>query len=205
MTQVIRSPNPSGPPSSITDGQQSSALPSSSGQQSSSTQVNNPANPGVASSSSPPDTNPNRMQTRSQKQIPTVRFEPSSGTSKTAPVSSIPKPNGENGRPGRGGYSLRTVLGWDAKEYKNAQEFVKDLVETMLPKNAYTPFTSQSLEVLDPLREKMVEKFPQLRQYEDNWATDDFIRTVLKYRQLQLRTRKLRVQAAQAQAIIDMQ
>ena len=29
----------------------------------------------------------------------------------------IPKPNGEAGRPGRGGYNLEDALGWHAKEY----------------------------------------------------------------------------------------
>lgn len=30
----------------------------------------------------------------------------------------IPKPPGEASRPGRGGYTLRVVLGWNPKDYK---------------------------------------------------------------------------------------
>ncbi|KAK7434819.1 hypothetical protein VKT23_020006 [Stygiomarasmius scandens] len=33
----------------------------------------------------------------------------------------IPKPNGELGRPGRGGYSLKKALKWDDKLYNNAK------------------------------------------------------------------------------------
>ncbi|KAK7448414.1 hypothetical protein VKT23_013678 [Stygiomarasmius scandens] len=159
--------------------------------------------PDSFSKQSPNQPNDSGMRTRSQKQTATVSV-PSAGEP-SAMEASIPKPDGENGRPGRGGYSLKTVLGWDPKEYKKAQEHIRGLVENMLPKNVHTSFTSQPPEVLNPLRKKMVEKFPQLRQYEDNWATDDFIRGALKYRQLQLKNRKLRMQAAQGQAIINMQ
>lgn len=30
----------------------------------------------------------------------------------------IPKPEGENGRPGRGGYNLEVALGWDSKTFR---------------------------------------------------------------------------------------
>jgi hypothetical protein len=30
----------------------------------------------------------------------------------------IPKPEGENGRPGRGGYNLELALGWDSKAFR---------------------------------------------------------------------------------------
>ncbi|KAK7434492.1 hypothetical protein VKT23_020176 [Stygiomarasmius scandens] len=150
------------------------------------------------SSNQPNDTG---MRTRSQKQVPTVRIQ----SPDKAPSTLIPKPDGENGRPGRGGYALKTVLNWDPKEYKKVQDFVRELVNTTLPKNVHTPFTSQPTTVLDPLRKQMIEKFPRLRQYEDNWAADDFIRAALKSRQIQLKNRKLRVQAAQGQAVLDMQ
>lgn len=31
----------------------------------------------------------------------------------------IPKPDGEAGRPGRGGYNLEQALGWEAKKYQS--------------------------------------------------------------------------------------
>lgn len=45
----------------------------------------------------------------------------SDGGLSTSRGTSIPKPEGENGRPNRGGYSLSKVLGWNAKEYRAAQ------------------------------------------------------------------------------------
>lgn len=39
----------------------------------------------------------------------------------TLQETSIPKPEGENGRPNRGGYTLSKVLGWPAKDYRAAQ------------------------------------------------------------------------------------
>ena len=33
-------------------------------------------------------------------------------------VQLIPKPNGEAGRPGRGGYNVEESLGWPTKEYR---------------------------------------------------------------------------------------
>lgn len=39
----------------------------------------------------------------------------------TATQEIILKPHGELGRPGRGGYSLRTALSWDAETYKRVQ------------------------------------------------------------------------------------
>ncbi|KAK7457783.1 hypothetical protein VKT23_010122 [Stygiomarasmius scandens] len=153
----------------------------------------------AATSSSTHSSDQSRMQTRSQKQSPTVNV-PSSDE-----VTTIPKPDGENGRPGRGGYALKTALNWNPKEYKKVQDFVRELISTTLPKNIHTPFTLQPPTILDPIRKQIVEKFPRLRQYEDNWATDDFIRAALKSRQIQLKNRKLRVQAAQGQAVLDMQ
>ncbi|KAK7442546.1 hypothetical protein VKT23_016144 [Stygiomarasmius scandens] len=183
----------------------------SSGQPFPTTQTVHSSDSSIKQSTNQP--NDTHMRTRSQKQTPTVRMDHPDKTSLStsalpssvaqAAHPSIPKPEGENGRPGRGGYALKAVLGWDLKEYKKAQEFIKKLVETTLPKNVHTPFTSQPETVLNPLREKMAEQFPQLRQYEDNWATDDFIRAALKYRQIQVKNRKLRMQAAQGRAMME--
>lgn len=37
----------------------------------------------------------------------------------TSVAAKIPKPSGEVGRPGRGGYKLIDALGWDAKQYES--------------------------------------------------------------------------------------
>ncbi|RDB28786.1 hypothetical protein Hypma_015653 [Hypsizygus marmoreus] len=53
----------------------------------------------------------------------------------------IPKPRGELGRPGRGGYILRQVLGWDETFYKTVQNSVSKQVRSDLP---FLPFTEQN-------------------------------------------------------------
>lgn len=48
-----------------------------------------------------------------------------SGTStsnrSSAIEETIPKPHGEPGRPGRGGYNLKLAVGWPSREYKKLQ------------------------------------------------------------------------------------
>ncbi|KAK7435883.1 hypothetical protein VKT23_019414 [Stygiomarasmius scandens] len=109
----------------------------------------------------------------------------SSGNNKSTSERTIPKPQGEMGRPGRGGYSLRTALGWEETQYKKAKKTVLRLVEDKL--DGSVPYTLQPAEQPgDPLnivRSEMITKYPALHQYEDNWATNDFIRAALKYRQ----------------------
>ncbi|KAK7433589.1 hypothetical protein VKT23_020693 [Stygiomarasmius scandens] len=154
-----------------------------------------------------------RMQTRSQLQYPTVTVQRStrtvSASERTGPpqISAplISKPDGENGRPGRGGYSLKKVLNWNDKEYKRAQAFVKKTVETKLVETIHLPFTVQPPTMLDIVRNEILKEFPGLRIYEDNWATDDFIRAALKYLHSRLKYNKLKVQAAQGQAVASMQ
>ncbi|KIK50717.1 hypothetical protein GYMLUDRAFT_252708 [Collybiopsis luxurians FD-317 M1] len=43
-------------------------------------------------------------------------------TDSTEESDSIPKPNGEAGRPGQGGYNLQTALKWTSKRWKAVQE-----------------------------------------------------------------------------------
>ncbi|THU96431.1 hypothetical protein K435DRAFT_797322 [Dendrothele bispora CBS 962.96] len=149
------------------------------------------------------------MKTGLQAHYPTITIEyprvlGTAGPVKNRAAGSIPKPDGENGRPGRGGYALKDVLGWDQTDYKKAQDFVKELVATILGGDTHIPFQSQPPQKLEVVRDKMLKQFPQLADYEDNWATDDFIRAALKYRQTCLKKHKLELQAAQGQAILNM-
>ncbi|THV01605.1 hypothetical protein K435DRAFT_793214 [Dendrothele bispora CBS 962.96] len=159
-------------------------------------------------SSSLPGISSNRIKTRSQKPYPSpvVQYPPQTASASNATGSnrvqatssnrvqatSIPKPNSENGRPGRGGYSLKKVLGWDNKEYKRAQNSIKKIVETTLVGTIHLPFTSQPPKMLDVVRNKMLQEFPRLGNYEDSWATDDFIRATMKNIHSNLRIRKLK-------------
>ncbi|KAK7452210.1 hypothetical protein VKT23_012315 [Stygiomarasmius scandens] len=169
--------------------------------------------PAGEQSSSQPGVSGGRIQTMSQLQYPmvsvhrSIRAVPASERTGPHPISaaSIPKPDGENGRPGRGGYSLKRVLNWSVKEYKRAQAFVKKTIEIKLFETIHLPFMTQPSTMLDVVRNEILKEFPALRIYEDNWATDDFIRAALKYIHSRLKYNKLKVQAAQGQAVANMQ
>jgi hypothetical protein len=45
----------------------------------------------------------------------------------------IPKPPGEAGRPGRGGYTLRVALRWNTKDYKKLQVCINTLSSSRCP------------------------------------------------------------------------
>ncbi|KAF8882343.1 hypothetical protein CPB84DRAFT_1770996 [Gymnopilus junonius] len=91
----------------------------------------------------------------------------------------IPKPEGEAGRPGRGGYNLEQTLGWPKKEYEHIKKFMKKLVEEHLEPSKN--FSSQSLSSLANVRALASDRFPALRNYADHWPVMDFIRLELKY------------------------
>ncbi|KAJ3804126.1 hypothetical protein F5876DRAFT_83729 [Lentinula aff. lateritia] len=50
---------------------------------------------------------------------------PPSCYSRPCPSMKIPKPPGEVGRPGRGGYNLRKILGWSRQDYDNLKTIAK--------------------------------------------------------------------------------
>ncbi|THU96429.1 hypothetical protein K435DRAFT_797320 [Dendrothele bispora CBS 962.96] len=104
----------------------------------------------------------------------------------------IPRPAGENGRPGRGGYALKDILAWNHQEYKDTQKLARKLVETTLAGETHLPFTSQPSAKIDIIRNEMLKQFPNLTNYEENWVTDDFIRVALKYCQTRLKSRSRR-------------
>ncbi|KAJ3745948.1 hypothetical protein FB446DRAFT_627755, partial [Lentinula raphanica] len=92
----------------------------------------------------------------------------------------IPKPAGEVGRPGRGGYNLRTALSWSDSKYNKIKTYINDIVEDEL--DCWVPFSEQPLRNLEVVRDKARKRYAILGQYRNDWATDDFIRTRLKYR-----------------------
>ncbi|KAJ3816611.1 hypothetical protein F5880DRAFT_1512507 [Lentinula raphanica] len=91
----------------------------------------------------------------------------------------IPKPDGEAGRPGRGGYSLQVTLKWPVKKWKTVQGFIRARVLETL--DCSLPFSDQSLLRLQAIRDQATTKFPFLNDYENLWVVDDMIRSRLKY------------------------
>ncbi|KAJ3754966.1 hypothetical protein F5878DRAFT_664938 [Lentinula raphanica] len=106
----------------------------------------------------------------------------------------IPKPPGEAGRPGRGGYNLQKVLGWSKADYDEVKDFIKILVRRL---DCSIPFTEHSLFEIDSIRTKAIARFKFLALYSNDWVVDDFIRSRLKYERTLMRNRMKR--AAQGQ------
>ncbi|KAJ3873850.1 hypothetical protein F5051DRAFT_431848 [Lentinula edodes] len=108
----------------------------------------------------------------------------------------IPKPPGEVGRPGRGGYSLFEVLSWPRKKYDKVKKFMNNLVEDHL--NCDLPMSEQGAANVKKVRQLAVEKYIFLKEYSGLWAVDDFIRNHLKYQKAVLRKERLEKIAAEA-------
>ncbi|KAJ3711852.1 hypothetical protein DFJ43DRAFT_1044308 [Lentinula guzmanii] len=107
----------------------------------------------------------------------------------------IPKPLGEVGRPNRGGYTLRVVLKWKDERYHEIKSFINNLVDSKL--DGTLPLGKQIKEKVDAVREAAAVKFPILDEYQDQWATNDFIKCRLKGRQVALRKAELERQVAE--------
>ncbi|KAL0572175.1 hypothetical protein V5O48_009788 [Marasmius crinis-equi] len=110
----------------------------------------------------------------------------------------IPKPEGEAGRPKRGGYDLEEKLGWDDKLLSQVKSFVKSQVISKL--KCSIPFTSQQSDKLEEIRSSSIGKFPRLKQYEDCWVVDDLIRCNLKYQKQKIAKEQNEAMAARYRA-----
>ncbi|KAJ3833454.1 hypothetical protein F5878DRAFT_645937 [Lentinula raphanica] len=91
----------------------------------------------------------------------------------------IPKPEGEAGRPGRGGYNLEATLNWPKKRFKEVKGFIR--TRTISTMNCSLSFSDQPLSKIQAIRDEAVIKFPFLSSYENLWVVDDFLRSRIKY------------------------
>ncbi|KAJ3781038.1 hypothetical protein GGU10DRAFT_336699 [Lentinula aff. detonsa] len=113
----------------------------------------------------------------------------------------IPKPPGEAGRPGRGGYSLFDILSWPKKKYDKVKKHINKLVEDHL--DCELPMSEQSAANMKKVRQQAVEKFVFLKEYSGLWAVDDFIRNHLKYQKSVLKREKLETIAAENHPVVE--
>ncbi|KAJ3769894.1 hypothetical protein FB446DRAFT_790974 [Lentinula raphanica] len=97
----------------------------------------------------------------------------------------IPKPDGEAGRPGRGGYSLQATLKWSVKKWRSVQGFIRSRVLETL--DCSLPLSDQPLLRVQAIRDQASTKFPFLNDYENLWVVDDMIRSRLKYEKTALK------------------
>ncbi|KAJ3912784.1 hypothetical protein F5877DRAFT_84451 [Lentinula edodes] len=115
----------------------------------------------------------------------------------------IPKPPGEVGRPGRGGYSLFEVLSWPRKKYDKVKKYINKLVEDNL--DCELPMSEQRAVNVKKVRDEAVAKYVFLKEYRGFWALDDFIRNHLKYQKSVLRRQKLEKMVADVRpAVVEM-
>ncbi|KAG6373935.1 hypothetical protein JVT61DRAFT_6097 [Boletus reticuloceps] len=127
-------------------------------------------------------------------------------------IGRIPKPNGEAGRPGRGGYNLEEKLGWgedgfkELKNLHNEQKFVNKAIRCHLDVTKCRSL--QDRQALDSVKYKVsqttycqwrnhtywslqaLERFPDLIDFENCWPVFDLIQLRLKYTSSQCRQRK---------------
>ncbi|OAX32077.1 hypothetical protein K503DRAFT_805530 [Rhizopogon vinicolor AM-OR11-026] len=104
-----------------------------------------------------------RVSFRSRTSAPSTPSDPSGsfdlvsdGGSSTPIVSEdskIPKPHGEPGRPGRGGYTLQEALDWSTKTYAKFKKCVHHLIDEHLDVTKCT--SSQSPALLGIVRNKV--------------------------------------------------
>ncbi|KAF8224622.1 hypothetical protein L208DRAFT_1109239, partial [Tricholoma matsutake] len=91
----------------------------------------------------------------------------------------IPKPNGEAGQPGCGGYNLEDALDWDPKDFAKLKKCVKHVMREHL--DLTRSYLSQSLALIHVVRDLVVSQFPALNSYSRGWPVIDIIRLHLKY------------------------
>ncbi|KAH9026537.1 hypothetical protein EDB85DRAFT_2149132 [Lactarius pseudohatsudake] len=114
----------------------------------------------------------------------TLGSPPPSPLTPIAPTSLIPKPSGEIGRVGRGGYTLRDVLEqehrWEDGLYHKIRERVcclaDEYLETSLPYSAQAEQPNR----LALVCETASKEYPILLKYEGNWVVHDYLRIYLK-------------------------
>ncbi|KAI6126694.1 hypothetical protein F5141DRAFT_1060410 [Pisolithus sp. B1] len=100
----------------------------------------------------------------------------------------IPKPNGEVGRPGRGGYNLEDQLGWGKDGFKKLQRFVKKAVKKHL--DTMKCRSLQDHKALETVNKMTVAQFPDLDDFEECWPVQDLVQLQLKYSSFKTRQQK---------------
>ncbi|KAF8579296.1 hypothetical protein K439DRAFT_1620666 [Ramaria rubella] len=91
----------------------------------------------------------------------------------------IPKPIGEPGRPGWGGYNLEEAINWDVLRFKKLKKCIHRLVANHL--DLMKSFANQSTHLLGIVQAAAVDKLPKLENYSGCWPATDLIKMRLKY------------------------
>ncbi|KAI6002529.1 hypothetical protein EDC04DRAFT_2611842 [Pisolithus marmoratus] len=95
-------------------------------------------------------------------------------TESIASEDKIPKPLGEPGHPGCGGYTLEMALDWNGKTYAKFK-LIDDHLDTTKCASAQNPT------LLKVICKKATDAFPNLENYSNCWPATDMIMMCLKY------------------------
>ncbi|KIM63405.1 hypothetical protein SCLCIDRAFT_24297 [Scleroderma citrinum Foug A] len=103
----------------------------------------------------------------------------SSLTSFESGTIKIPKPEGEAGRPGRGGYNLKAQLAWNPATFSKLKKFVHRSVKNHLDATQCKSHQRESAIFL--VIQEASKVFPDLDDYHDCWPVHDLMQMCLKY------------------------
>ncbi|EPS96583.1 hypothetical protein FOMPIDRAFT_94859 [Fomitopsis schrenkii] len=92
----------------------------------------------------------------------------------------IAKPNGEVGRPGRGGYRLTEALGWDVTQYEMILAKVVTVAAQHLVSKPHDILSRQPKDEVQKVCDEVVKSYPFLSQYEALWPVRDMLFVHLK-------------------------
>ncbi|KAF8898281.1 hypothetical protein CPB84DRAFT_1650767, partial [Gymnopilus junonius] len=88
----------------------------------------------------------------------------------------IPKPKGEAGRPGSGGYSLQEVLAWSEKTY----ETVVVSTRLIMPKKKHLDlsksYSKQDKKLVKEICEEVRKEYRILDDYKNYWPVHDMLK-----------------------------
>ncbi|KAL6307881.1 hypothetical protein BKA93DRAFT_822856 [Sparassis latifolia] len=118
------------------------------------------------------------VQAGTRQSIASDAHSPGADAAASEPI--IPKPDGQVGRPGRGGYTLSDELGrhgWDTAKYDKFLKDIGDLAVRYLELDK--TISKQNQTMLDAVYAQAMKLYPQLAHYEKSWPVRDVLKTKL--------------------------
>ncbi|KAF8963377.1 hypothetical protein BDZ97DRAFT_1919816 [Flammula alnicola] len=132
------------------------------------------------------DRDPTQEQDESRSLSPPIIAGSSSAGPSTPIQTKIPKPNGEPGRPGSGGYCLDSTLlntyNWSQERLDRLASDVRKEAKKKL--DMTKSYRYQNAARMKEICEKMMEPdlYPELQGYDNCWPVRSFLKLALKYK-----------------------
>ncbi|KAF8879672.1 hypothetical protein CPB84DRAFT_1626915, partial [Gymnopilus junonius] len=90
----------------------------------------------------------------------------------------IPKPKGEAGHPGSGGYSLQEVLAWSEKTYETVVVSTRLIMHLHL--DLSKSYSKQDKKLVKEICEEVRKEYRILDNYKNYWPVHDMLKLHLK-------------------------